>query len=173
MILPMNTPKFLALIGLLAVLGSIGAAAFFFGGFFSVAANNSDPNIVNLALVHVRKASIARHAIDQPPGSLDDPAMVKEGARAYFHRGCVDCHGGPGVEPADFAAGLNPQPNLKRVITALSPQEVFWVIKNGIKMTGMPGFGSAAFLKHLPNVSDEDFKAWTSGSPVVTVPPMK
>jgi hypothetical protein len=63
---------------------------------------------------------------------------------------------------------------------------VFWVIKNGIKMTGMPGFGSAtppmpdqtiwtivAFLKHLPNVSDKDFKAWTSGSPVVTVAPMK
>jgi hypothetical protein len=62
------------------------------------------------SLVHVRKASIARHAIDQPTGLLDDPAMVKEGARAYFHRGCVDCHGGPGVEPADFAAGLNRSP---------------------------------------------------------------
>jgi mono/diheme cytochrome c family protein len=186
MTLPTKTLKFLALIGLLAVLGGIGAAAFFFGGFFSVAANNSDPNIVNWALVHVRKASLARHAIDQPQGSLDDPAMVKEGARAYFQRGCVDCHGGPGVEPADFAAGLNPQPNLKRVITALSPQEVFWVIKNGIKMTGMPSFGSAAppmsdqtiwtivaSLKQMSRVSDEDFKAWTSASAVVTVPAAK
>ena len=115
MTLPMKILKFLGLIGLLATLAGIGAAAFFFGGFFSVAANHPDPYMVNWALVQVRKASITRHATDQPPGSLDDPAMVREGARAYFQRGCTNCHGGPGVEPADFSAGLNPQPNLNRV----------------------------------------------------------
>jgi mono/diheme cytochrome c family protein len=187
MTLPMKILKFLGLIGLLATLAGIGAAAFFFGGFFSVAANHPDPYIVNWALVQVRKASITRHATDQPPGSLDDPAMVREGARAYFQRGCANCHGGPGVEPADFSAGLNPQPNLKKVINVLPPLELFWVIKNGIKMTGMPSFGASdppmpdqeiwsmvAFLKKLPSVSDEDFKAWSAGPPIVTaVPPPK
>jgi hypothetical protein len=182
----MKILKFLGLIGLLATLGGIGAAAFFFGGFFSVAANNPDPRVVNWALVHVREASIARHATDRPPGSLDDPTMVKEGARAYSQRGCTNCHGGPGVEPADFSAGLNPPPNLKKVINVLPPQELFWVIKHGIKMTGMPSFGATdppvpdreiwtmvAFLKKLPDVSDEDFKVWSTASSVVTVPPAK
>jgi hypothetical protein len=68
--LPVQTLKFLALIGVLAILGGIGAAAFFFGGFFNVGADHPDPDIVNWALVHVRKVSIARHATDQPPGSL-------------------------------------------------------------------------------------------------------
>jgi hypothetical protein len=79
------------------------------------------------------------------------------------------------VKPAKFSEGLNPPPNLDRVIKDLQPQEVFWIIKNGIKMTGMPSFGVdnppvsnqtiwtiVAFLKKLPSVSDEDFKAWTA-----------
>ena len=175
--LPMKT-QFLTLIGLLAVLGGIGAAVFFFGGFFSVAANHPDPNIVNWALVHVREASIARHATDRPLGSLDDPAQVRAGARAYSESGCISCHGGPGVEPAKFSEGLNPPPNLKEVVNDLLPQELFWVIKNGIKMTGMPSFGAdkppmsdqtiwtiVAFLKKMSSVSDEDFKAWSAASP--------
>src|ERR1035437_3946373 len=65
--------------------------------------------------------------------------------------------------------------NLKKVINDLQPEQLFWVIKNDIKMTGMPSFGAekppladhviwsiAAFLKKLPNVSDEDFKAWSA-----------
>jgi mono/diheme cytochrome c family protein len=166
----------LGLIGLLAILAGIGAAAFFFGGLFSVAANHPDPGLVNWALVHVRKASISRHATDRPPASFNDPALVRTGARAYSQRGCVNCHGGPGVEPAKFSEGLNPPPNLKKVVNDLLPQELFWVIKNGIKMTGMPSFGASAmpdqeiwivvaFLKKLESVSDEDFKAWSAAPP--------
>jgi hypothetical protein len=171
----MKIMKLLGLIGLLAILGGIGVAAFFFGGYFSVAANHPDPDIVDWALVQVREASIARHAADQPPESLDDPALVWAGARAYSQRGCTNCHGGPGVEPAHFSDGLNPPPNLKKVVNELQPRELFWVIKNGIKMTGMPSFGASrppvpdqeiwtmvAFLKRLLSVSEEDFKAWTS-----------
>jgi hypothetical protein len=50
---------------------------------------------------------------------------------------------------------------------------LFWVIKNGINMTGMPSFALAgakddeiwsivAFLKKLPNVSEADYKVWTA-----------
>jgi mono/diheme cytochrome c family protein len=175
MTLPIRILKFLALLDLLAILGGIGAAAFFFGGFFNVAANHPDPDIVNWALVNVRKASIARHATDGPPTPLDEPALVRAGARAYAQSGCTNCHGGPGVEPAKFSDGLNPPPNLKKVVDVLLPKELFWVIKNGIKMTGMPSFGAedppvpdqeiwtiVAFLKKLSSVSDEDFKALTA-----------
>jgi mono/diheme cytochrome c family protein len=174
----LHTFKFLGLIGLLAILVGIGAAVFFFGGFFDIAADHPDPDVVNWALIHVRKASIARHASDQPPASLEDPALVRAGARAFSQVGCINCHGGPGVKPAKFSEGLNPPPNLDKVINNLLPQEVFWIIKHGIKMTGMPSFGvddppvadqtiwtMVAFLKKLPSVSDEDFTTWNAVPP--------
>ncbi len=168
--------RLLAVIGALAILAAIGAAVFFFGGFFSVAGTAEDPGFVNWALVRVRLASIDRHAADRPPSSLDDPALVQAGARAFSERGCVNCHGGPGVEWAKFSEGLRPDPpDLKDIVNDREPRHLFWVIKNGIKMTGMPSFGAigtddkdiwsiVAFLKKLPSVSEADFKAWTAAS---------
>ena len=65
MTLSMKILSSLALIGLLAILGGVGAATFFFGGFFNVAANHPDPNIINWALVQVRKASVTRRATNR------------------------------------------------------------------------------------------------------------
>jgi mono/diheme cytochrome c family protein len=169
--------RFLAVVGLLAILAAIGAGVYFFGGFFNVGATRQDPAFVSSALIYVRQASIARHAVDQPPMSLDDPAVVQAGAKAFSRRGCVNCHGGPGAMWAKFSEGLNPgPPDLKEVVNGLEPRELFWVVKNGIGMTGMPSFGAtgvpdqeiwsiAAFLKKLPSVSEQDYKTWTAATP--------
>jgi mono/diheme cytochrome c family protein len=165
--------KFLAIVGVIAIVVAVAAAVFFFGGFYSVAGTEKEPGIVASALIHVRQASIDRHAVDMPSISLDDPAVVQAGARAFSARGCVNCHGGPGANWAKFSEGLHPSPpDLKEVVNGLEPRHLFWVIKNGINMTGMPSFGPTgvpdgeiwtivAFLKKLPSVSDQDFKAWT------------
>jgi mono/diheme cytochrome c family protein len=167
--------RLLALIGVLAIIVAVAVAAFFFGGFYSIAATEQDSPPVAWALIHVREASIDRHATTTPPSGLDDPAMVKAGAHAFAERGCANCHGGPGVSWAKFSEGLNPAPpDLKDVVGELAPRELFWVVKNGIKMTGMPGFGAigvsdqeiwsiTAFLKKLPTVSEPDYKAWSTG----------
>jgi hypothetical protein len=166
--------RILAFIGALAIVVAIGAAIFFFGGFYSVAGTAEEPGVVAWALINVRQASIDRHATDQPPISLDDPANVQAGARAFAARGCTNCHGGPGVGWAKFSEGLRPDPpDLKDIAKEREPRQLFWVVKNGIKMTGMPSFGStgvpdqeiwtiAAFIKKLPSVSDADFKTWTA-----------
>jgi hypothetical protein len=165
--------RLLAFIGFLAIVVAVAAAAYFLGGFYSVGATAEDPGFVNRALVNVRTASIGRHATDAPPIPLDDPANVQAGARAYAARGCTNCHGGPGVGWAKFSEGLNPgPPDLKDVVKDRRPPELFWVIKHGIKMTGMPSFAKAevpdreiwtivAFLKKLPTVSEADYKTWT------------
>jgi mono/diheme cytochrome c family protein len=164
----------LALIGVLAILCVIAAAVFFFGGFYNVAAAVDDPSFVKSALANIRLASIIRHATDTPPMPLDDPSTVQAGARAFSERGCTNCHGAPGVEWAKFSEGLRPDPpDLKELVDQRKPQELFWVVKNGIHMTGMPSFGLievpdreiwtiVAFLKKLPSVSEADFKAWTA-----------
>ena len=166
--------KFLALIGLLGILGAIGAVVFFCGGFYNVAAIAEEPAMVNWALVQVRQASIARHATETPSVSLADAAVIQAGARAYSDLGCVNCHGAPGLEWAKFSEGLHPDPpDLKKIVEERQPRELFWVVKNGIKMTGMPSFGATgmaddevwkivAFLKKLPTVTAEEYKAWTA-----------
>jgi mono/diheme cytochrome c family protein len=166
--------RILAIIGALAIIVGVGAAVFFFGGFYSVAGTQEEPGIVAAALIHVRQASLDRHAIDMPATSLDDPAAIQAGAKAFNARGCVNCHGGPGAPWAKFSEGLHPgPPDLKEVAPGLEPRQLFWVIKNGINMTGMPSFALAgandedlwsivAFLKKLPNISDADYRAWTA-----------
>jgi len=174
--------RILATIGALAVILAIGAAVFFFGGFYNVAGTVEDPAIVHWALVKVRTASVDRYAHDQPPASISDPASVQAGAKAFSTHGCTNCHGAPGVNWAKFSEGLHPDPpDLKEIVGDRSPSQLFWVIKNGINMTGMPSFALAgvkddeiwsivAFLKKLPNVSEADFKAWTAPSAAQPTP---
>ena len=166
--------RLLALIGALAVIVAIAAAVFFFGGFWSVAESEDNPGIVDWALASVRGASVARHATEVPPANLDEPATVEAGARGYSTIGCVNCHGGPGVKWAKFSEGLKPVPaDLAKMAKERTPSELFWVIKNGVKFTGMPSFGLAgasdqdiwsivAFVRKLPSVSEADYKTWTA-----------
>jgi mono/diheme cytochrome c family protein len=175
--------RLLAVIGALAIIVGVGAAVFFLGGFYSVAGTQEDPGIVHWALVQVRTASIDRHASDAPPANINDPETVKAGARAFAALGCANCHGAPGVTWAKFSEGLHPDPpDLKDVADELTPSQLFWVIKNGINMTGMPSFALAgakddeiwtvvAFVKKLPSVSDADYKTWTASSAETTPAP--
>jgi len=167
--------RLLATIGALAIIFGIGIAVLFFGGYYSVAGTAEDPAAVTWALTKVRVASINRHATDVPPASFSDTNMVQAGARAYASNGCANCHGAPGVMWLKYSEGLHPDPpDLKKVAGDLSPSQLFWIIKNGINMTGMPSFelagakddeiwSIAAFVKKLPDVSDADYKSWTAG----------
>jgi len=162
----------LAGIGALAIIVAVGAAVFFFGGYFNVAASDPNPGIVNWALVKVRMASVDRRAGLVSPIDLNSPEVVRAGARAFSERRCVNCHGAPGVKWQKFSEGLNPDPpNLKEIAHEREPAQLFWVVKNGIKMTGMPSFGAigvddneiwsvVAFVRTLPITSEADFKAW-------------
>jgi mono/diheme cytochrome c family protein len=97
---------------------------------------------------------------------------MQAGAKAYMARGCTNCHGGPGVDWQKFSEGLRPDPpDLTKIVKEREPRHLFWVVKNGINMTGMPSFGATgvedpeiwsmvAFLKKLPDVKEEDFKKW-------------
>lgn len=167
--------RVLAAIGVLAILAVIAGAVYFFAGFYNVAANVTEPDIVSSSLVSVRQASVARHAEGiTPPVSMDDSSVIQSGARAYAARGCANCHGAPGVQWAKFSEGLEPAvPDLKEVGPPRDPAQIFWIIRNGIRMTAMPSFNRAgvnddeiwtltAFVKNLDKISEADFQAWTA-----------
>jgi hypothetical protein len=180
----------LALIGFLAIVAAIAAGVYFFGGFYNVAANALGHPFVEKALQDVREASIARRAEAKPPGSFDDPATIKAGAQGFAKHGCVVCHGGIGVQRDVFArGGMNPGPPGLKTLANDDPAAIFWVVRNGIRMTAMPSFGKVgvkdediwpivAFIKKSQSISPEDYKAWTmpaaaaaSAAPVAAPPP--
>lgn len=122
----------------LAVLGF----AYILTGWYNIAAN--DPHysatvwLLNLAM----DRSVDYHADSiKAPAALQDSSDLHQGAHDYHHM-CRGCHGAPGVKPSQVGKGLYPQPpDLAKDISDLSPEQIFWIVKNGIKMTGMPAFG--------------------------------
>ncbi len=166
--------RLLAFIGFIAIVAAIAAAAYLFGGFYNVAANERSPGFIDQAIEQIREASIARHAGATPPISLDDAANIQAGARAFAARGCVICHSGPGVQRDLFARnGMNPGPPGMRRAAEEEPSEIFWIVRNGIRMTAMPSFGRVgvkddeiwqivAFVKKYTTVSPAEYKAWTA-----------
>jgi thiosulfate dehydrogenase len=101
-------------------------------------------------------ASIAIHAALKGHEDVPSPIMISEealaaGAKVYSVN-CAICHGRPGQAATGIAKGLYPQPpqmfDAKEMVTDDSVGEVFWKVKNGIRLTGMPGF--------VGSLSDED-----------------
>jgi mono/diheme cytochrome c family protein len=166
--------RVLAALGVIGIGAVIAALIYFLGGFYNVAALEPDNKAVAWALGHVRQASVSRHAPERAPIDLNDQATIQAGARAFAARGCVTCHGAPGADWAKFSEGLRPDAaDLNEVAKALPAGEIFWAIKNGINMTGMPSFARigvddaeiwkiAAFVKKLPGITPENYKSWAS-----------
>lgn len=149
----------IATVVVLAALVLIGAGAFIYSGLYDIAASEPHWGITRWAMETIRMRSIKAHAagIAAPPG-LDDPARIAMGTE-HFSMHCAVCHGAPGVPRGEIAEGLYPSPpNLAAAAKLYSDAELFWIIKHGIKMTGMPGWSdhsddelwaTVAFLKKL------------------------
>jgi mono/diheme cytochrome c family protein len=105
--------------------------------------------------------------------NLDDPELVLKGAGRYAEM-CRQCHLAPGIKDSEVRVGMYPQPpNLSQI--RIEPKAAFWVIKHGIKMSAMPGWGRShddaaiwsmfAFLRILPDMSPEQYKSTVAKAP--------
>ncbi|WP_034998770.1 c-type cytochrome [Beijerinckia mobilis] len=148
---------------------SIGAGALIvFGGFFDVAATSPHWPITSHILETIRVSSIRHHAETiVPPSDLDRQARVI-GGTAHFATHCASCHSAPGVVSESMANGMYPKPPaLTDAAKHYSPSELFWIVKNGIKMTGMPSWADhgdeklwniVAFLEQLPDMDAQTYQ---------------
>lgn len=159
-----------------ALLAVIGAAALgVYGGFYNVAADIPHTQPVYWLIDTVRERSIAVRATGiVVPDNLSDPARVASGAGQYAEM-CSGCHLAPGMKRTEISRGLYPRaPELRRG-TDLTPAEEFWVVKHGIKATGMPAWGLThndelvwdvvAFLRKLPELSPDEYQATVKSAP--------
>lgn len=160
-----------ATIVVLIVLGLV----FVFSGVSNVSAENQESGLVKWILSAASDNSIERHARGIEVPALGDSTQVAMGFEHYQEM-CVTCHGAPGEDRSEIGKGLNPHaPNLSRSISDMSDAELYWILKNGIKMTGMPSFGKThseeqlwamvSFVKKLPGMSEEQYQAYESANP--------
>ena len=151
------------IIGSAAAIGVIAIVGFAYSGIYDVSASSSHSNIVNWLLSTTSHASIERRAKEIDVPNLDDDSLARAGVND-FNGMCAGCHGAPGQDPEAMGQGLNPPPpDLAESAAEMSPAELFWVTKNGIKMTGMPAWGAThdddaiwpvvAFMTKLPELN--------------------
>lgn len=140
-----------------------------FSGEYNVAATTGHAPVVRWTLATVMENSVRDHAegVRVPP--LSDSTLLQSGLH-HFGEMCVTCHGAPGVERSEIGKGLLPEPpELSRVVPQWTSAELFWIVKHGIKMSGMPAFGVThddrelwgivAFLRRLPELSPQEYEA--------------
>lgn len=151
----------------MSVLVIAGAFTFIYAGVFDVSAMRPHWPATSWALetVRVRSIKVAAAGVTPPPGLGGEDQIV--GGTQHFAAHCASCHGGPGVPAGNVANGLYPRPaDLKDVAKRYTPGELFWILKNGIKMSGMPAWPDhgedelwniVAFLERLPAMSEADY----------------
>jgi len=159
--------------GVLLVL--LGFVIVFATGSYNVSALSSPSKFEKSVATFTLDRSVAKRApsTHNPFGAT--PETLRSG-RAHYRENCVTCHGAPGVEESEAGMGLNPPaPDLTLpAIQRMSDGELFWVISNGIRMTGMPAFSLThkpdeiwkivAFVRHLPELNDAEQKELKAAS---------
>lgn len=161
----------------LMVLG-LGGALFAWSGLYSVAASRGHWAVMDWLLAFVMRQSVETHTIGLTVPPLDDPDLVRLGA-AHFHGGCAYCHGAPGTPISPIAKHMLPSPpELSKAANDWTPTELFWIVKHGIKYTGMPSWVAlerddevwavVAFLKKLPGLDVARYRALALGGVELT-----
>jgi mono/diheme cytochrome c family protein len=161
---------FLIVIGVVAV--ASGLAYFLFPRAFSdgFSAREEPSAIEAFVARRVRRLSLPSVARDARNPVEASPEVLK-GAMEHFADHCAICHGNDGRGRTLIGKGLYPRPpDMTEAGTQqLTDGELFYVIHNGIRLTGMPGFGEEGtnepdneswalvhFVRHLPSMTDEE-----------------
>jgi mono/diheme cytochrome c family protein len=166
---------FLLLLGLAGLFGAVGLWYFMRSG---VSAREQPGRIEEFVAGRVRNMAIASRA-----KSLTNPVeysgeIIAEG-RAHFADHCAICHANDGSGNTAFGRGMWPKPPDLRLSRTqdLSDGELFWIIENGIRFTGMPGWGTGTedgelaswhlvhFIRRLPRLLPEELEEMETLNP--------
>ena len=146
-----------------------------YAGLYNIAADVPHTQPVYWLLETVRNRSVEARVRDiVVPTNLNDPNRISRGAGQYADM-CSGCHLAPGMKRTEISQGLYPRAPELRCNTTLTPAEQFWVVKHGIKMTGMPAWGVThdddllwdvvAFVRKLPELTPEQYETLVKNAP--------
>ena len=127
----------------------------------------------------LRRLSVAARERDMKnPLPLNDATLAD--GRAHFADHCASCHGNDGRGETEIGKGLYPKaPNMRDPDTQdLTDGEIFYIIKNGVRLTGMPAWGEdtseddiaswhlVSFIRHLPWITPKELEEMKTMNPV-------
>lgn len=152
---------------LLVIVAGLGSL---YSGVYNVAATEPDTALERWLFSTMMRRSVEARAAGIAVPDLKDPRKVQAGYW-YYKEMCELCHGAPGAPPTEISQGLMPPaPELRAAASDWSDAELFWIVKHGIRMTGMPAWGPThsdeqlwqivAFLKKYPELSAAQYEAW-------------
>jgi cytochrome c5 len=156
----------------LGILFSLSILTFFYMGFYNFSANTPHWPITTKLITISRDNAISRVANDIKTPNLNNPAFISSGAQDYNDM-CAGCHMSPlQLTPSDLHQNLYPSPPNLTKPSHFRPNEQFWIIKHGLKMTGMPAWGTGhsderiwamvAFIQQLPKLNAEQYQILAS-----------
>ena len=153
---------------------ALGAFAYVKSGIYNVGASNPHTKFTEWLTHETMIHSVKSHAkgIEAPASASSD--QVRRGFCAYETH-CVACHGAPAVARERWVSGLEPAPPyLLDAAQKWRPRELFWIAKNGIKMTGMPSWRNAmpdreiwdvvAFLEAQSKLDSQAYVRWRTSN---------
>jgi mono/diheme cytochrome c family protein len=131
----------------------------------------AQPSALESGIAAVMRRLAMPAAAREAKNPVADTPEVQREARLHFADHCAICHGNDGSGETAMGRGLYPKPpDLRASQTqGRSDGEIFWIIENGVRMTGMPAFGGSGahgnsldswrlvhFIRHLPSLTRED-----------------
>ena len=160
--------KYLTTAIIVIVVAAAGLIGLAYSGRVEVSATGGKSGALEWFLATARRNAVQRQAADIVPPDLSGEDRLAAGAGA-FEEMCAGCHGAPGRDPFVGAEDMDPPPpDLAEAARERSPAELFWVVKHGIRMTGMPAWGPShadaelwelvALIKRLPDLSAAQFQ---------------
>lgn len=156
----------LALVVLVVDGGAIALWLFVQHGFSALDQPTAVEAFIARRLRHLAVPRSARQAQNPVPAT---PEVLAE-ARAHFADHCALCHANDGSGRTEMGKHLYPKaPDMRQDGTqSLSDGELFYIIHNGVRLTGMPAWGNSTpeedqdswklvhFIRHLPQISPEE-----------------
>jgi len=152
---------------ILVAVSALGMGSYLGYGLYDVSADTKHWGITEWVLGSVRDRSITTASSDiKVPTNLADQNYYVQAAGNYQEM-CSGCHLAPGIRETELSQGLYPQPPDFTANKPDDPIRTFWVIKHGLKMTGMPAWGVShsdediwqlvAFTQQLKGIEQRDY----------------
>ena len=150
------------------------AMLFAWSGAVQISASSGHWRITDWFLHWVMRNSVRTYSAFQAPDDpLADTGLVS--AAGHFRQACQVCHGAPGVRPSPVMQGATPPaPDLAQTAGEWRDRELFWIIRHGVKFTGMPAWPvsdrpdevkhMAAFVRRLPGMTPRQYRALTQAA---------
>ena len=128
-------------LAVLAGMGLAGAGAVVGLGLYNVSAHAGHlPGVSWILHTTFRQSVKLRAPAPEEVPPLDDPDLIALGA-GHFASACAQCHTPPDApRPATIRAMVPEPPPVVEAIADWQPQHLHWIVENGVKMSGMPGW---------------------------------